>query len=142
MSENVYSAPESNLNLSRSTDVQLWNPDAAGAWSLLFTPIFGSILVYKNWKTIGDVEQADKAKKWIYISVFMSVVSAVVGVLGIIYICTWYFMSQKKQTIYFKNEYGGKYTRKSWKKPLLIAFSIWLGIIMAIVVVASSLTSA
>ena len=97
MNDNVYSAPKSDLNLSISPDVQLWNPDAAGAWSLLFTPIFGSILVYKNWKSIGDIEQAEKAKKWIFISVFMSVISAVVGALGIIYICTWYFMSQKNK---------------------------------------------
>ncbi len=69
MPDNIYDAPESSLEtIVDRSDLKIWNPDVAGAWSLLFTPILGSIIVHKNWVSIGDEEQARKSKKWIYIS--------------------------------------------------------------------------
>jgi hypothetical protein len=34
----------------------------------------------------------------------------------------WYFSLGKKQIRYVKETWGERYTRKSWKTPLLIAF--------------------
>ena len=31
----------------------LWNPGAAMAWSLLFSPIFGAFVHMKNWQALG-----------------------------------------------------------------------------------------
>ena len=51
---NPYSPPQSNtVSPPDSPAPSLWNPDVAGAWSLLFTPIFGSVLLLKNWRAIG-----------------------------------------------------------------------------------------
>ena len=33
---------------------ELYNPDAAGLWSILLTPVFGSWCVWKNYKVLGD----------------------------------------------------------------------------------------
>ncbi len=45
----------------------LWNPDAIASWSLLFTPVFGSYFVMKNWQSIGDTEKARTAQNWLFI---------------------------------------------------------------------------
>lgn len=132
MHENVYSAPQSDLNTSKVTDAEVWNPDVAGAWSLLFTPLFGSILVYKNWQSLGELERAQQSKKWIYISVLMALLSAVLGLVGLIYIITWYFASQKPQSVFLKTEHGGVYRKKSWGKPLLIALGLWFALVVII----------
>ena len=36
----------------------LWNPDAAACWSMLFTPLFGTILVIRNWEALGEPKRA------------------------------------------------------------------------------------
>lgn len=135
MTENIYNAPEASLTeeSNETCNVALWNPDAAGAWSLLFSPLFGSILVYKNWKALGEEEQAKKSKKWIYISAPMALLSALLGVFGLIYIAVWYFTSQKKQTQYLKSKFSGNYPKKGWLKPLGIAFGCLLGLVALIV---------
>lgn len=45
---------------------KLWNPNATTLWSLLFTPIFGSLLQNKNWEALGEQEKADNSKNWFY----------------------------------------------------------------------------
>ncbi|MCJ8313101.1 MAG: hypothetical protein HRU38_21830 [Saccharospirillaceae bacterium] len=132
MSKNVYNPPEAELNITKQTNARLWNPDAAGAWSLIFTPIFGSILVYKNWKALGEVEQANKSKVWIYISIIMAIISVIFTIVGLIYICTWYFLSQKKQTNYLKTNFDGKYQKKGWLKPISISIGVSAGVMAVI----------
>lgn len=133
MTDDVYSAPKSDLNISKPlVDAEVWNPDVAGAWSLLFTPLFGSIIVYKNWLSLGEIERANKSKKWIYISVFMAIVSALIGLIGLVYICTWYYMSQKPQTLFLKSEYNNVYKKKRWGQPLLIAVGSWFAFIFVV----------
>ena len=142
MPESIYDTPGSILeDKAGQSDFEIWNPDVAGVWSLLFTPIFGSIIVHKNWQSIGDVEQAQKSKKWIYISIFMALISIVINVVGFIYIITWYFMSQKQQTKFVKASTGGSYTKKSWGKPLLIAFGTWVIAIIALVSIFAELVN-
>jgi len=143
LENNIYRAPESSLE-SENEDIcnnELWNPDVAGAWSLLFTPIFGSILVYKNWMAMGEEERAKKLKIWIYISVPMALLSVVFGLFGFVYICVWYFSSQKKQTKYLKEKYSGIYPKKGWLKPICIALLSWLGVVVTGVLAISFLAA-
>jgi raffinose/stachyose/melibiose transport system permease protein len=55
MNENlVQESPAQPLsNQSYGPAPVLWNPGAAGAWSLIFNPVFGSILVLMNWQMAG-----------------------------------------------------------------------------------------
>jgi hypothetical protein len=41
---------------------KLWNPEAAGAWSLIFNPMFGSILVLMNWQALKVPEKVRSAQ--------------------------------------------------------------------------------
>ena len=109
---------------------QLWNPDAAGAWSLLLTPIFGSVLVRKNWKAIGDASKVRTGTAWIVVSVVCLFLAAVFGLAGFLYIIVWYFAWQRPQTQYIKERWGKDYPRKGWAIPLLIGFAAYVGLIV------------
>ena len=49
--------------------IKLWNPNAAANWSLLFTPIFGSYLQFRNWQALGKKDEADNARNWFIFSI-------------------------------------------------------------------------
>ncbi|RLL47225.1 hypothetical protein D9K79_07255 [Acinetobacter cumulans] len=44
--------------------LKLWNPNAAGCWALLVTPICSSYLLYKNAQKLNDLDATSKAKNW------------------------------------------------------------------------------
>lgn len=114
---------ETILEETNITTLPLWNPNAAVNWSLLFTPIFGSILIMKNWRTLGNESEAKKGLYWtiactalITINLFASFVPDVAFIALLI---VWYLVYAKKQARYIKEEFNGNYQRKSWMKPLL-----------------------
>jgi hypothetical protein len=147
---NPYATPQSDPVPSLvSPAPRLWNPDAAGAWSLIFTPVFGSILLLKNWQAIGLDGKVKAARNWLNVSIVMLVLMIVVGMFDLMinvtisnvsfavdesfgwyYIFIWYFAWQKPQTKYVKEQWGKDYPRKSWRKPLQIGFSCWGGFII------------
>ena len=134
---NPYAPPRSNLEIAppRGPAPQLWNPDAAGLWSLLFTPIFGSTLVLLNWKAIGDDAQARTARNWLIVSIAMLIPSAISGI-GLVWIIVWYFASQRKQSRFIRETWGKDYPRRGWLVPLLCGIGALLGIWLLIFLVA------
>ena len=44
----------------------LWNPQAAGLWSVLFTWAFGAFLLAKNWRALGNEARAKRCMFWFY----------------------------------------------------------------------------
>jgi len=109
----------------------LWNPEAAGGWSLFFTPIFGSILVLRNWQALGVKEKIRGAQLWLIASIIMVVVQFLVSTPFLFaYLVIWYFASAKSQAKYVRENWGKEYPRKSWLWPLLIG----LGTVFAIFV--------
>ena len=90
----------------------------------MFTPVFGSYLVYKNWISIGEAQRIRTAKIWFIVSLIMLLPYMVVPALGMLYIIVWYFGSQRKQTKYVRERWGKTYPKRKWSKPLLVAFSI------------------
>ena len=122
--QDPYSTPEAALT-EADADVgpppALWNPDAAGAWSLLLTPVFGSILVLMNWNEIGDSDRARTGKIWVAISILMLIPYMLVPGFALLYIIIWYFSSQKPQTKYVKERWGKDYQRKGWLIPIFTA---------------------
>lgn len=136
MGSNPYDAPRSNVVTEPTQGVEapsLWNPNAAGLWSILLTPTFGSYLIWKNWAEIGDAEKERSAKKWLIVSAAMilpSIMSAFF--IGLAYLIVWHFAFQKKQAQYVQSFWGENYIRKGWAKPLLVGFSIFFAIIIAL----------
>jgi heme/copper-type cytochrome/quinol oxidase subunit 2 len=123
MEVNPYAAPTSNLQPKTAESApSLWNPDAAGAWSLLFTPIFGSVLVMRNWQAIGEDAEVRKAKIWLGVSVVMVIAGLFVPGLALAYLIGWYFGWQKSQTKYVESRWQKSYPHKGWMVPLLIGF--------------------
>lgn len=122
METSSYSTTKSELPVEEYPKVAptLWNPDIAGVWSVFFTPIFGSILVLKNWQAIGDEGRVKAAKIWLLVSILMLIPVAFIPLLALIYLITWYFAWQRNQTKFIKEQWGKDYPRKSWGVPLLL----------------------
>ena len=70
------SVPESEE--SEQMPPKLWNPKIVANLSVLLTPIFGAYLHAKNWKTLGETQQASNSMKWFwgYIAFFCVFMSA------------------------------------------------------------------
>lgn len=78
MDKNPYAPPTAQLDdMDRPSDAApvLWNPGATAALSLLFTPLFGAIVLTKNWDTLGQLEEAERSRNWAYGIGFFTVVS-------------------------------------------------------------------
>jgi len=117
----------------------LWNPDAAGAWSLLFTPVFGSILVRKNWKAIGDEDRARQETIWLGVSIVMLLATLFTGILGFLYIIVWYFAWQRPQAQFIRERWGKNYPRKGWSVALLAALGIYIAVVVVLTMVIMAL---
>ena len=117
----------------------LWNPDAAGAWSLLFTPVFGSILVRKNWKAIGDEDKVRQGAIWLGASIVMLLATIFIGILGFFYIIVWYFAWQRPQAQFIRERWGKDYPRKGWIVPLLAALGIYIAVVVVLTMVIMTL---
>jgi heme/copper-type cytochrome/quinol oxidase subunit 2 len=101
----------------------LWNPTAAGNWSLLFTPVFGSSLIFMNWKALGQEDRIGSSRIWIVVSILVFILQIVwMPLLGFPYLLLWYFVSVKEQTKYVDERWKNEYPKRSWLYPLLIGF--------------------
>jgi hypothetical protein len=141
MDANPYAPPGAALDLP-SVPVEsappLWNPDAAGAWSLLLTPIFGSTLVWRNWVSLGERSMARLALFWLAMSV-LALAFAILATsrISLPYILLWYFACQRPQTLHLKRQWGTTYPRKPWLVPILstlggiVLFSLAVGALQA-----------
>lgn len=128
----------------------LWNPFAAGCWSLLFTPVFGAFLHMKNWEALGQAERARSSRQWVIACVvFFVVLVLAAGVFpdskfldkisrpaGIGLLFAWYFSSGKAQQTYVKERFGTDYERRGWLKPILLAIAAFVGFVLVAVSIA------
>lgn len=121
---------QKEIQPSRKKQVELWNPNAAANWSLLFSPAFGAYLHMKNWEALGENSKASTSKTWLISSIILSVLG-----LGFFVLVAWYFSIGKKQAIYVEQKFGEHYLRKSWGIPLLIGFSIFIVYIFLILLI-------
>ena len=123
----------------------LWNPNAAAAWSLVFSPIFGAILHMKNWQALGQPEKAAICKNWaigvvgfivflVLFSLFLpesKALDALSRFGGIGILVAWYYNIGKSQQAFVLARYGKTYARKGWAKPICLAVLVFLGFIVA-----------
>ena len=136
------------MNLSQpattpaGTSGAIWNPNATANWSLLFTPAFGAYLQMLNWRVLGEAARAERSRNWFYASIGLVLVFLLTGVLapkesaahgaarglGLVFLLSWYFTSEKSQANYVKAKFGTNYPHQSWGKVLLYAFGALLGL--------------
>lgn len=131
MAVNPYQAPAAELStqpMRHGTAPLLWNPDAVGNWSLLFTPLFGAVLVRKNWRALGQEQRASRALIWAFVTP-----PIVFAGLGFPLLLVWYFASNRPQARYVRERWGADYPRQPWGKVLGIAFCIWVALLLAFV---------
>ncbi|MEM9347986.1 MAG: hypothetical protein AAGB26_15365 [Planctomycetota bacterium] len=139
MSRRVDTPPDEEPEEPREDLPQLWHPNAAANWSILFTPVFGAVLHMQNWRALGEPERAKTNKVW---AVITAVYAAVViisifgpqhpaidrvfqaGWLGLLF--GWYFSQGRPQARYVKQQLGNEYRRRGWTTPLLAGFTCFL----------------
>lgn len=134
MSTNPYAPPAASLELAPAPVTgppALWNPNAAGLWSILLNPVFGSILVWRNWQALGDRFHARIALIWLGLSVLVFWIAMTTAAsLNVPFLVIWYFACQRPQAVYVKKAWGDDYPRKPWAVPLLVAFGLLAGLIV------------
>lgn len=144
--ENPYAPPQAAVSdvTGRDSAPALWNPNAAASWSLLFSPVFGSILHMKNWQAMGDEARAARSKRWAIGSIAFFVALVVLSVVlpdsqamdglsrlaGFALLIAWYYRLGKSQSAYVLARYGRDYPRKGWARPLGIAVGLFVAFIV------------
>jgi uncharacterized membrane protein YfcA len=131
--------PELNQTV-RVSKPKLWNPNVAANWSLIFSPIFGALLLSKNWTELGQPDRAKSNQTWaigcIIFLLFVVLVPSrpmldrTMQLGGIILLLTWYFSQGRKQAKFVKEKYGKEYEKKKWGQPILIAIGCFVGFII------------
>ncbi|HEY8358228.1 MAG TPA: hypothetical protein VIL30_12280 [Ramlibacter sp.] len=133
----------------------LWNPFAAGCWSLLFTPVFGAFLHMKNWEALGEPEKARKSKGWaigslVFFGALMlaslvvpdsKLLDSVTRAAGFGLLFGWYYSAGKEQQTVVKERFGADYGRRGWLKPILLAVLAIVGAFIALVITGLVLDS-
>lgn len=117
-------------NTNTKTGAEIWNPGAAANLSLVFSPLFGAYLHYRNWQILGEQERAAAAKKWLYAGIGLLAVTTLGALadknlsgLWLVFLFAWYFAAAKAQIKYVKEWLGASYQRKSMVKPSGIALA-------------------
>jgi len=127
-----------------STVPALWNPNAVGIWSLVFTPVFMSILVFLNWKALGEPKKASTALLFLFMAIALLFVIPFIPssfqvspeYIVLVFLVSWYGSVCYPQVQYVKIKFGNQYSRRSWAKPLLIGVVGWVGYLVLVVILS------
>ncbi|RSZ57380.1 hypothetical protein HF313_11600 [Massilia atriviolacea] len=118
----------------------LWNPDAAACWSLLFTPLFGTYLMIRNWEALGEPKRALHACWWFaaclaalilnfYLSLLSNDASPLqMGHIGLLLV--WYIAVASPQERAVRERFGTDYARRSWALALPCALAALLAYLL------------
>ena len=134
--------PSRTAKTESTSTLQIWNPERVGVLSLFLTPIWGSILLSKNWKSLNCPERARKVNAWgwiwlivliTYLFVAANFLENVINVLIIPLLIIWYLKVVQEQVNYLKNNNMG-YDKKGLLNPIMngIAVPIVLGYVLAL----------
>lgn len=102
----------------------LWNPDAAACWSLLFTPLFGTLILIRNWEALGEPKRALQTCWWFAASLAALIVNVYSSLLRhdaspvqtayFILMLVWYIGIASPQERFIRERFGTDYARRSW----------------------------
>jgi len=126
-----------SANFESQKKPYIWSPTAAANWSLVFTPIFGAFLHYKNWRELGEMGKSSLAAIWVVISVVViwNIVASpnIPPATGFLYLIIWYFLAGRSQINYVKKNFGSDYQKKGWSTPVIGAIVIGLVLLFLVV---------
>lgn len=128
-------AKVADINPQPPSRPRVWNPKVVVAWSVVFTPAFGSCLVAANWKAIGRADEYRFSLAWLAASIVVLLSYPVLGGMypdgysieaktrgfGIVYLILWYFASARAQVRTFSSLGRAHYETRSWTFPLCAA---------------------
>jgi len=133
-----------------SVHVSLWSPIAIFIWSFFLSPLFGSYLLYRNWKALGKSDIARRSLYWFYgylglfIFVFLGVcignelIPMLVGRIAFGGLIVWMIKEAAPHVDYVNKNFGKAYERKSILKPLGVfgtcAFLLFLILIAGVLI--------
>lgn len=138
-----------DIRLDEYARPRLWNPNAAGAWSLLLSPAFGSILHGLNWKTLGEPGKARANFAWAAVSfAFLGIgvgtmflpdskaLEAGMRIAGFAILIGWFMSVGRSQVAYVSERFGDDYERRSWGMPMLLGFGGLIAFVGAVFALA------
>ena len=113
----------------------LWRPSAVAAWSLLFTPVFGSLLLMYNWHVLGQAHAARSARRWLLASMVVLMLELLVGavnervngntplaqLIGAAWLGLWLLAAAAPQWQLVRRRFGRRYARRGWNGALGMA---------------------
>jgi hypothetical protein len=113
----------------------LWRPSAVAAWSLLFTPVFGSLLLMHNWHVLGQASAVRTARRWLHASVAVLVLELFAGainqrvngstplaqLIGLGWLGLWLLAAAAPQWHLVRRRFGRRYARRRWNGALCMA---------------------
>lgn len=114
--------------------MQIYNLNKIFFLSLIFTPLFGSILLYFNAKEIKMNFLLNSSKTWLFYNFIAFILNLIIPFFMIIFFLLWWKYSFKEQDIYIKNNLLN-YQEKSFIKPLSISFSILFVLVFSIAII-------
>jgi hypothetical protein len=155
MKGSPYSPPKVDLETvpQGATVPYLWNPHAAAGWSLLFTVIFGALVLRRNWLALGERERAAWQVGWI-VGGLLWLLLALPAFLflpgpfgslfgrfaGLVILLGWYATSVRRQHAYIAERWGRSYPRKSWLLPLALGFLVLAPLVFFLAALAFLMT--
>jgi hypothetical protein len=120
--------------------VALWNPSAVRWWSLLFTWVFGSILLAKNWRALGRPWRARRAMVWCWatipyvliarLSPDTAPITALMRGISTVILVGWIYLEALPQIRFVKKHFGDNYGRKPWLRPLGIGAASFVPLVL------------
>jgi DNA-directed RNA polymerase subunit RPC12/RpoP len=142
------------LNADAGPRLALWNPNVAAAWSFIFTPVFGSILLSSNYRALGNNRKASGSLVWAFVGVALLLVSIMIQLLfstprtdievdwrnwasmatAVVFFVVWYIAEAQPQQRCIKQRLGGQYTKRSWVRPVSVAVLCMIGFVMVPVI--------
>ena len=117
---------------------ELYNPNSAGWWSLLLTPVFGSWCIWQNYKTLGDAARAQRSLIWIIILPIILIATSAYGG-GLILLIVWCLAEQQPQVKMLEKRAASlgvdkAYSPRSLLNPVLIGIAAEIVLILLIAV--------
>jgi hypothetical protein len=153
--EDAAAAPAPEPVATPDPSAELWNPNAAVNWSVLFTAAFGARVQALNWRALGEPDKARASMIWFYVTLamlagYLTTVMVTHGPVApgiaraIIFagLIAWYYRSGRAQARHIEKTYGVVYHHRSWGKPLLIGVGAAMTYYLIGIVVATILIDA
>jgi len=124
----------------------LWNPKAIRYWSVLFSWVFGSILMAKNWRALGQPARARRLMIWCYATIpylllwlftpYSAFWNGFFRFTGAAALIAWIIVEATPQIRFVKKQFGDNYPKKKWRLPLGIGCACLLAFCFFAVVAA------